>query len=247
MRLKCIACEVLARPLYFSAATSPHIIDIQLIEKGLHEHPQKLRDHLQDQIDATRSDTYEAILLAYGLCGQATSGLTARDVPMVIPRAHDCITLFLGSRTRYQDQFSQYPGTYWYVQDYIEREKEPGSSLSLGAAYTDDIKSVYNDYVAKFGQENADYLMEVMGAWHSHYQRAAYIDMGIGNGDGVQAKAEAEAQRRGWTFERMVGDMVLIRRLLVGPWEDDFLTVQPGQQIHMSYDENILCANQIPT
>jgi hypothetical protein len=37
----------------------------------------------------------------YGLCNLALTSLRARAVPVVVPRAHDCITLYLGSRQRY--------------------------------------------------------------------------------------------------------------------------------------------------
>ncbi len=237
-RYLCLACEVLARPLYLCAARSPHIIDIQLVEKGLHNTPAVLRQNLQEAVD--RAEAYDAILLGYGLCGQATAGLAARSVPLVIPRAHDCITLFLGSRERYQQQFTDFPGTYWYAQDYIEREDGSGTALSMGAGTDTDLAAVYDEYVQKYGKDNADYLMEVMGAWQQHYRRAAYIDMGIAIGAAVEARAQAEAARRGWTFDRLTGDLVLIRRLLNGDWEDDFLLVPPGQQVIMTYDEGVI-------
>jgi hypothetical protein len=31
------------------------------------------------------------VVLAYGLCGGATAGLRAGSIPLVVPRAHDCI------------------------------------------------------------------------------------------------------------------------------------------------------------
>ena len=73
--------------------------------------------------------------MGYGLCGQATAGLIARSIPIVIPHAHDCITLFLGSRDSYQYQFVNYPGTYWYAHDYIERsDGQAARSRSARAA-----------------------------------------------------------------------------------------------------------------
>ena len=52
MRLMCIACEVLARPLYLSAARSPHIVDIQLFRRGLHnEGSQVLQERLAGKIE----------------------------------------------------------------------------------------------------------------------------------------------------------------------------------------------------
>ena len=82
--------------------------------------------------------------------------------------------------------------------------------------------------------------MEVMGAWQSHYQRAVFIDMGVGDGAPVEAAAQSEATRRGWVYERVTGDLVLIRRLLAGDWETDFLLLEPGQQITMTYDDAVI-------
>jgi len=249
MLIKCIGCDVLARAIYWSAAQSPQIVDVQLLERGLHNTPAVLRDRLQGQIDTAASQGYDAIVLAYGLCGQATAGLVARGAPLVIPRAHDCITLFLGSRERYNEQFLSQPGTYWYTLDYLERRQDSSASLALGLGSDTDLQAVYEEYVQKYGKDNAEYLMEVMGAWQSHYQRAVYIDLGIGDGSVVEAQAQAEASRRGWAFERMAGDLVLIRRLIQGDWGDgetgDFQILQPGQALSMTYDDNVIgCGEQ---
>jgi hypothetical protein len=241
MRLKCLACEVLARPVYLCAAQSPHIVDVQLLRRGLHNNPPDLRAQLQIHIDAAMDEGYDAVVLAYGLCGQATAGLVARDTQVVVPRAHDCITLFLGSRERYQQQFEDNKGTYWYTLDYMERRDDtPHSTLALGSGMDTDLEAIYDEYVEKYGQENADYLMEVMGAWQEHYQRAAFIDMGAGDGTAIEQQAQADAARRGWIFERVSGDLVLIRRLLDGDWEDDFLTLQPGEQLTITYDADVI-------
>jgi hypothetical protein len=247
MRLFCLSCEVLARPVYLCAARSPHVVDVELFRRGLHNVPADLRARLQARIDALSGPPYDAIVMGYGLCGQAATGLTARRIPVVIPRAHDCITLFLGSRERYQYQFDNFPGTYWYAQDYVERDDGSGSALALGSGTDTDLNAVYDEYVRKYGQDNADYLMEVMGAWQQHYKRAAYIEMGVGDGAAVEAKAQAEAARRGWAFDRVAGDLVLIRRLLEGDWRNvperganDFLVVQPGEQVQMTYDEGVI-------
>jgi Protein of unknown function (DUF1638) len=245
MKLKCIGCEVLARPIYWSAALSPHMVDVELLPRGLHNQPSDLRSRLQSMVDASGGQGYDAVLLAYGLCGQATAGLIAPVIPVVIPRAHDCITLFLGSRQRYNEQFEHIPGTYWYTQDYIERNDGSAASLALGSGTEEQLQDVYHEYVLKYGQDNADYLMEVMGAWQKHYQRAVFIDLGIGDGTATETLAEQEAARRGWTFERLAGDLVLIRKLLFGDWQEDFLLLSPGQQVVMSYDESIISCELI--
>jgi hypothetical protein len=248
MRLRCIGCEVLARPLYFAAAKSPHVVDVELLRRGLHDVPVDLRARLQDMILASDPATYDAVLLGYALCGQATAGLRAGDVPLVVPRAHDCITLFLGGRDRYTREFTADPGTFWYSQDYVERQDAPGAALTglgIGGGTEDAMKATYAEYVERYGQANADYLMESLGAWRSHYDRAAYIDMGVADGVRVERQARDDADRRGWRFERIAGDVVLVRRLLEGDWDRDFLIVRPGERVVMSYDDDVLRAEPV--
>lgn len=246
MRLRCIGCDAIARPLYLCAAQSPHVVDVALLRRGLHNHPSDLRGRLQAEIEATE-DGYDAVLLAYGLCGGATAGLVAHNVPVVMPRAHDCITVFLGSRERYRMEFEQHPGTYWYVQDYLERDDGSGEALlGVGAPSDDKLQETYEDYVGRFGKENADYLMETLGAWSDHYDRAAFIDLGVSEANAVEAQARAEAARRGWSFERIAGSLDLVRRLLAGDWSDDFLVLEPGWRLAMSYDEGIISAAAKP-
>ena len=133
MRLKCIGCDALARLIYLCAAHSPHLVDVTMLRLGLHRQPADLQVRLQREIDDSAGQGYQAVVMAYGLCGKATAGITARDVPVVIPRAHDCITLFLGSRARYTQEHEKAPGTYWYSLDYIERGSLDGSLTALGA------------------------------------------------------------------------------------------------------------------
>ncbi len=247
MRLKCFGCDALARMVYLAAAQSPHIVDVTLFQLGLHLKPGSLQMRLQAEIDAVQGQGYDAIIMAYGLCGKATAGLTARDVPLVIPRAHDCITLFLGSRERYTQEHEKSPGTYWYSQDYIERGYQDGQKVVLGAGMEDDDRDmdvVFQEYVEKYGKDNADYLMEVMGAWREHYNRAAYIDLNLSQNKTVENQAREEATRRGWNFERVEGDLILIRRLLNGDWNKDFLVLQPGERMGMAYNEDIICAER---
>jgi hypothetical protein len=245
MKLRCITCDALSRPSYLCAAFSPHIVDIELLPRGLHNKPSDLRDFLQNRISESEKQDYDAIILVYGLCGQATAGLYADRIPFAIPRAHDCITLFLGRRERYSDQFEKYPGTYWYSHDYIERDDGTAGALSLGSSnLTNDLEDEYKTFISKYGQDNADYLMTIMGAWQKHYQRAVYIDMNIGDEQKIKDKAMAQATERGWAFEEISGDLALLRKLFSGAWmereDPDILIVHPGQSIRMTSDQNVL-------
>jgi hypothetical protein len=242
MKLKCIACEALARILYHNAAISPHVVDIELFEQGLHNEPGELQKTLQNAIDAVDEKKYDALVLGYGLCGKATHNLTARDLKIVVPRAHDCITLFLGSRERYQKEFEENTGTYWYSADYIERAVDPNAALSLGATTMSGTQDQYAEFVEKYGEENAKYLMEVMGGWEKHYQRAAYIAYDFYPSPTAESKAQGDAEKNAWRFDRVAGNLIILKKLLYGEWDQDFLILEAGESLDMSNDENVICA-----
>jgi hypothetical protein len=222
MRLLARTCEVLARPVYAAAATSPHVVEVRLNQRGLHGNPPNLQTILQAEPDEVATP-YGAVVLAYGLCGAATAGLRSVHVPLVMTRTHDCITLLLGSRRRYAGEIAAHPGTYC-VQDYLEVTSDGSAFASLGPS-----------------SDDADALMEVMGAWRAHYDRAAWIDLGIGTDDVAEERARGEADTRGWRFERLAGELALIRRLVHGDWDaEDFLLAGPGEAIAMSFDEAVV-------
>lgn len=240
-----LTCEALARSIYAEAAGAPSTVSVRLYQQGLHNTPKKLRATLQEQIDAVEPGACDAILLVYGMCGTSTIGLEARHTPLVIPRTHDCIALYLGSHARYQQEFDAHPGTYWYSLDYMERNA-PGSNVALGASSIGAMDEVYEEYVQKYGKENADYLMEVMGEWGSHYDRAAYIDMGSADGTEYEQLARDQAQRRGWIFERKEGNRRMLKMLVWGEWaEDEFLVVPPGYQIQQTGGDGLIQAVQV--
>ena len=244
MYLKALCCEVLARQAYYAAALSPHVVDIELVDKGLHNEPDRLRAALQGRLDAVAAGQYDAILLGYGLCSNSIAGLSCPHTRLVVPRAHDCITLYLGSRERYGAEFREHPGTYWYTVDYIERGGDSDHvAMGTGLENEDDMARVYAEYVTKYGQDNADYLMEVMGAWQQHYDRAAYIESeGLPSPD-YTAQIQETASRRGWRFERLAGNMILVRDLLEGRWDETrFLVVAPGDVLAPSYGDDIIQA-----
>jgi len=232
----------MARSIYIAAANSSNTITIRLFHQGLHNTPKNLRAALQDEINAVEEDKYDALLLAYGICGTSTVGLISDHTQLVIPRAHDCITLYLGSHQRYQEEFNHHPGTYWFSVDYIERNDD-GASVALGAAGIEEQENQYEEYMRKFGKESADHLMETMRSWSQHYSRAVFIDMGLGDNEPYEKIAREKAEKEGWVFERLQGNRRLIEMLVKGDWnENEFLVVPPGYTIQQSIDNGLLKA-----
>ena len=72
----------------------------------------------------------------------------------------------------------------------------------MGAVSDAAARATYEEYVAKYGEDNAAYLMEALGGWRSHYDRAAFVDMAVadpGAAAAAEARARDDAERRGWT------------------------------------------------
>ncbi|MGB9605296.1 MAG: DUF1638 domain-containing protein, partial [Bryobacteraceae bacterium] len=125
MRLRLIGCEILYRELCWAVAHSVNQVDLEFLPKALHDlGAAPMRARLQEAIDRTDDGRYEAVLLGYALCGMGLAGLAARSLPLIVPRAHDCITLFLGSRERYLEYFRARPGTYFLTTGWIERGRD---------------------------------------------------------------------------------------------------------------------------
>ncbi|MGQ9456033.1 MAG: DUF1638 domain-containing protein [Armatimonadota bacterium] len=241
MRIKLIACEVFARELMLAAATSPHVVDLVLMPFGLHDTPDKLRAELQKAVDAVPSESFDYMALGYGLCSRGTVGIRARSTPLVVPRAHDCITLLLGSRARYQEQFSHHPGTYYYSPGWIERKTGEVEQGIIDDAYRVRAEQRFREYVEKYGEDNARFLLEQESLWIAHYTRAAFINTGLGNVEAYRRFTKNLAEERNWEYAELPGDTDLLRKLAHGEWDKrDFLTIRPGASIAESFDDYIV-------
>jgi len=241
-RLKIIACCVLFRELSLCAAYSPHLIDVEFLHRSLHSEPDKLREEVQKCIDANVGMGYDALLLGYALCSNGIANLVARDTPLVIPKGHDCITLLLGSREAYDRSFWDNPGTYYYTPGWIEREGVEKERMSVQGE--EARATIYAQYVEKYGEANAKYLMDMLHSWQKNYSRALFIEMGLVDMDEHKEQVRKVARNYNWGYDETKGDLRLVRALVSGEWEpEDFLIVPPGASTAPSYDEHVItCA-----
>jgi hypothetical protein len=245
-RFKLIGCDVLYRECCAAVARSPHQVDLHFLPKGLHDlGGAPMCRRMQEEVDAVDAALYEAVLLGYGLCGNGLAGLQARSIPLVLPRAHDCITLFLGAKERYLEYFNSHPGVYFKTSGWIERGGS--SEISQGVLQQQGLAATREQLVAKYGEENAAYLFEELTRYKTNYSQFTFIEMGIEPDDRFERRAREEADDRGWKFEKVQGNMALIEALANGDWDESrFLVVPPGHRVAARYgDDGVIGAEKV--
>ncbi len=200
----------------------PPGLSYQVLDFGLHVNPPTLKAALQEAIDAAGADE---VILGYGLCSMAVIGLEANGCTLIIPRVHDCIAIFLGSNGAYQQQAQAEPGTYYLTKGWIEVGDTPFSE--------------YERLAEQYGASRADRLIRLS---IRHYTRLALIDTGHGDMTPYRIYAQRLAERWGLRFEEIPGSNALVRKMLTGPWDGDFVVVSPGETVR--YDHFFPAAGQ---
>ncbi|NOZ23945.1 MAG: DUF1638 domain-containing protein [Planctomycetes bacterium] len=241
MKFKVIACGVFKGVLEYLAEPCANEIDIEYLEANLHAVPDTLNRKVTAAMARSEAKGCDAILLAYGLCNKGIVGLAPKDTTLVVPRAHDCITLFLGSLRRYREQFAKAPGTFYFSQCWVDNKGGPRTRRRQRENHPH-----YREFVEKYGSENAEFILDFYESWRKNYQRAAYIRQENDRPEirdellpAIRDMAEAE----GWRFEEIDGDLSLLRDMLDGKWGPErFLVVRPGEKIVGSPGGDVIAA-----
>jgi len=227
-KLHVIACPSLRPELEALSAQCQSEISTSYLAMALHDlNADALRQSLQTAIDA--SATCDAIAIGYGQCNRGVVGLSAREIPLVLPRALDCIGMLLGSNTRYIDSLEDEPGTFFQSAGWLAAALEVAQEqFTFGPN-----SNVRFDLLAtRYGADAATYLMQELDAFTKHYKRLTYIVTDIAASTESEHEARQIAARRGLEYHRLEGNTGWLRRLLDGIWcESEFLIVRPGHGV----------------
>lgn len=221
-----IACQVM-EPELESLREGIQGVEVRYVEQALHRVPQNMASRIQEEIEAVSSHA-QLVILGYGLCSNGIVGVVSPAQGLVVPKAHDCIALFLGSLQNYKRTFQERPGTYYLTPGWVKEGKDP-----LG---------ILEEYTQSYGEETARWVMEEE---LKHYTHIALINSGTGNLEALRARAMANARSFGKQYEEIPGDLSYLRKLLEGPYtEEDFFFIAPGQKVTQeSYlQEALACA-----
>lgn len=228
-----IACDVLedeVRSRTASLGLEP--LELRFLEMGKHDFPDGLHADLQEVVDILEAKGCRRLVFVYGLCSNSILGLKARRAEMIFPRAHDCITLFLGSRERYAQIQKDCPGTYWFSPGWCRGKRVPGPG------HFEELEARYRE---QFDEDEVDYLMDMERQKLAHYSVAAYTDLGDGPVEECKAATREAAELLGMEYRHHEGEDGLLVRLLAGPWEEkEFVVVPPGKTLAQSVDECVI-------
>jgi len=176
-----------------------------------HNYPDKLKQELQNRINRVKD--VNQIILLYGICGNATNGLTAKDIPIMIPRVHDCCSLLLGGNKFFLKHFSNRLSSGWASYAY-----EKGN-------YDNE----YQSYLKKYDEDTAKYLIETL------YPKASsmvYIDMNHPTDESNLLKYQ-----KNYEVEVIKGNRSYIERILLGNSSlKEVHVIKPGEGIQCIYD-----------
>ena len=123
------------------------------LEMGLHDQPDILRREVQAAIDRLEDiPGIETILLLYGVCGNGLIGVKAKRCRLVMPRAHDCVSILLGSPDKHQAILKENPGTYFYSPGWVRGRRVPGPDRD--AHLVEFYSEKYPKCIAKYNNTN---------------------------------------------------------------------------------------------
>lgn len=226
-----IACAVLAVDIKSHARKHDIDLEYKFLEAGLHNNPKLLKEKLQKTIDhICEKKDGDRIIIGYGVCGKGTIGVRAGDIPLVIPKVHDCISMFLGGDQAYREQFKKYPGTYYLSAGWCEENTEPISQRKQ-QVWMGSEKIRFEDLEKSHGKETADTTFKFFNSWQKNYQRAAFIETGAKQAPKYEAHAKEMAQTYGWEYEKIPGNHSLLAKMLTTTKSDDEILVVPPEQV----------------
>lgn len=234
-KLALLACRVFEREIALLARGANHLVETRFFEIGLHDRPGQLRATLQAELDAVDARTdIAAVVLAYGLCGRGTAGLRPLRHQFVIPRAHDCITVFMGSKEAYAEHQRRCPTCYYYTPGWNRARRVPGP---------EKLEALKTELAKKHEPDDVAFLLETEREQLARHDTATYLDLGTDDAESEAGYARRCADWLGWKFERIHGDPALLRDLLWGNWDAErFQIIAPGEQLAHAADERVLRA-----
>ena len=171
---------------------------IRFLDSGLHTWPKKLNTTIQQAIDSIEEPSF--IFLGYGLCGNGLHNIKSGIHTLAIPKADDCISMFLGSQEKYYEEFHANPATYYLTKGWLESGDTPLHE--------------YRRTAEKYGEEKALWIMDQQ---YKHYKRLAFVAHTQADLEKYRTHALEVAhfcERWGMVYKEILGSENFIQRIV---------------------------------
>lgn len=215
MKTVIIACHTIADELNNLINETGCTYPILWIQSGLHNSPELLKKHLQEELD--HLSNVDQVLLAFGYCGNALLDLTPPSYKMIFPRVDDCISLLLGS-SRIRKEISGAMGTYFLTKGWLENER--------------NIWFEYQETVKRHGKARTDQIYKLL---LKHYVRLGIIETGAYQLESILETTHAIAETLELKHEVIPGTLNYLKKLLTGPWDEEFVIINPGETVTLAH------------
>lgn len=227
-----ICCEVFRPELEWLAARMSLCPTSVYLEQGLHDRPEELKKRLQEKIDFLEKNGEERIILGYGLCGRSLTGVFSRRATLLMPRAHDCISVLLDSGQGDTASASLDSGTFWMSPGWLRYAQLP---------FMGQRQARHEEYEKLYGKDNADFLMEQERQWLANYTNACLIYQDDFP-DLVEVRRDAQmvAADRGLQYREARAGHSWLLELLEGKSGERMLELAPGYTPDIDADGNII-------
>ena len=210
-----VACQTIRDEVNLAITETGVNYPVLWIESGLHNFPDRLGQKIQVEIN--KIENVETILLAFGYCGNSLLGINSSRAQLIIPRVDDCISLLLGSYERRQT-LDKEVGTYFLTNGWLENEQ--------------NLLSEYERCVKRYGKDKALRVMKMM---LNNYHRLMVIDTQAYQSEGILIKTKEFADALGLSHEKIEGSLRLVKKLLLGPWDEEFAIIQAGEEVTLEH------------
>ncbi|MDR3225182.1 MAG: DUF1638 domain-containing protein [Clostridiales Family XIII bacterium] len=208
-----ISCEIFRDDFEYLLGSKLSGYTVRWIDKGLHDHPDKLRAKVQaaiDEIDAYGDVSY--ILLGYCLCGKSVVGLKSQNCTMIMPKTDDCVRMYQLMEKNVKPDVC---AAAYYL---TPRWMDPELSSVMGA----------DKWINKYGKERAKMLIKAM---FGNYTDIILLHLESFDPAAYRDEARAAAERINLKFTEKDGTLRILKKMLAADIDDEFVIIEPNQEI----------------
>jgi len=202
-------------------------LEVRFFDAALHMRPDLMREKIFEEL-AKFSAKNEAVLLLFGLCGNAALGLKSDAFKLVIPRVHECLGLFLGSPQNSAEFRKENPRSYFASPGWTRAKVLPSKEL---------YETEKARYLARYDAETAEELATLFLEQFKPYDTISYAEFAPDGAARLYCKDCARFM--GWRFNELTAQREFFEDAVNARWDERFFILPKGATIKPSHDESL--------